>query len=130
MLHLQSAWTHNTLRFSMRPDLFGYPTGADWAQDEKNATLKNLREAFLANELPRYMEYFTNLIKEAGGNAFLLGEDLTIADIAAYQGITYFSRGVADYVPVDCLESYPEVLAFLKRVEEHPKVAAYKASKA
>ncbi len=112
----------------MRPERFGYPKGDDWA--EKDATIKKLRETFLANELPRYMGYYTNLIKEAGGNAFLLGEDLTIADIAAYQGITYYSRGIADYVPADCLEPYPEVLGFLKRVAEHPKVAAYKASKA
>ena len=113
----------------MRPEKFGYPAKvADWA--EKDATVKKLRETFLANELPRYMGYYTDLIKEAGGNAFLLGDDLTIADIAAYQGITYFSRGVADYVPVDCLGPFPEVLAFLKRVKEHPKVAAYKASKA
>jgi len=123
---LARAWSP-CLYIGMRPERFGYP-GADWA--EKDATVKKLRETFLANELPRYMGYYTNLIKEAGGNAFLLGEDLTIADIAAYQGITYYSRGIADYVPADCLEPYPEVLGFLKRVAEHPKVAAYKASKA
>ena len=75
------------------------------------------------------MGFYADMIKEAGGNAFLLGKDLTIADIAAYQGISYFRKGIADYVPANCLEPYPEVLAFMKRVEEHPKVAAYKASK-
>jgi glutathione S-transferase len=94
------------------------------------ATVKKVREEFLAEELPKFLGFYAGLIKEAGGNAFLLGEDLTIADIAAYQGINYFRKGIADHVPADCLDSFPEVVAFLKRVEEHPKVAAYKASKA
>ena len=112
----------------MRPEKFGYPKSADWAKEEKDATIKKVREAFLAEELPRYMGYYADMIKEAGGNAFLLGEDLTIADIAAYQGMVYFRKGIADYVPADSLEPYPEVVAFMKRVEEHPKIAAYKAS--
>jgi len=124
---LSRAW-RPALYIGMRPDKFGYPMSADW--EEKDATIKKVREAFLAEELPRYMKYFADMIKEAGGGAFLLGEDLTIADIAAYQGISYFRKGIADYVPADSLEPYPEVLAFMKRVEDHPKVAAYKASKA
>jgi len=122
--------THNPPRFSMRPEKLGHPKSADWAKEEKDATIKKVREAFLAEELPRYMGYYADLLKEAGGNAFLLGEDLTIADIAAYIGLNYYRKGVADYVPADCLEPYPDVVAFLKRVEEQPKVAAYKASKA
>lgn len=124
---MSRAW-RPALYIGMRPETFGYPQGDAWAKEEKDATVKKIREAFLATELPKYMGYYAELIKEAGGNAFLLGEDLTIADIAAYQGITYFRKGIADYVPADCLDQYAEVLAFLKRVEEHPKVAAYKAS--
>ncbi|KAK1740158.1 glutathione S-transferase [Skeletonema marinoi] len=126
---LSRAW-RPALYIGMRPEKLGHPKSADWAKEEKDATIKKLREAFLAEELPRYMGYYADLIKEAGGNAFLLGEDLTIADIAAYQGLNYYRKGVADYVPADCLDPYPDVVAFLKRVEEQPKVAAYKASKA
>ena len=126
---LSRAW-RPALYIGMRPETFGYPKGADWAKEEKEATVKKLREDFLSEILPKYMGYYADLIQEAGGNAFLLGEDLTIADIAAYQSIGYFRRGIADHVPTDSLDPYPEVVAFLKRVEEHPGVAAYKASKA
>jgi glutathione S-transferase len=126
---LSRAW-RPALLIGMRPEKFGYPKKDDWAKDEMQATVKKVREEFLAEELPKFMGFYAGLIKEAGGNAFLLGEDLTIADIAAYQGINYFRKGIADYIPADCLDSFPEVVAFLKRVEEHPKVAAYKASKA
>ena len=93
-----------------------------------DATVKKLRTDFLAEQLPQYAGYFTDLISESGGK-FLTGEDLTIADISAYQAFRYFTRGVADHVPKDSLEKFPELVAWMKRFEAHPKVAAYKASK-
>lgn len=121
---LSRAWRPK-LYVGMRPQTLGYPPIAEWA--ESDATIERMRAGFIAEELPKYMGYFTATI---GGDKFLTGEYLTIADIAAYVQINYFTRGVADYVPKECLEPYPEILAFLGRVEGHPKVAAYRASKA
>lgn len=118
---LSGAW-RPSLMIGMRPADLGYD-----GKDE--AVIQKLRAGFLADKLPKYMGLFADLIKESG-DKFLTGEDLTIADISAYQAIGYFRKGAADHVPKDSLEPYPEVLAFLGRVEEHPKVAAYKASKA
>ena len=122
---LTRAWSPS-LYISMRPERFGYPPKEEWA--DVDATTKKLRVSFVENELPRFMEYFAGLIKENGGH-FLTGEHLTIADIAAYQSIHYYRRGLADHVPKDCLEAYPEILGWMSRVEGHEKVAAYKASK-
>lgn len=124
---LSRAW-RPALYLGMRPHLFGYPTSEDWDKETKDATIKKVREAFLATELPRYMGYFTDMIKESG-DMFLLGGDLTIADIAAYQQCAYFKKGIADYVPKECMDPFPEVNAWMERVISHPKVAAYKASK-
>jgi glutathione S-transferase len=92
-------------------------------------------------------------LKENGD--FLTGVDLTIADLSAFQQvswfcifcmmqnttvivnliklvlwkISYFTKGVADYVPKDCLDSFGGIVAWMERVKTHPKVAAYKASK-
>lgn len=126
---LTRAW-RPALYIGMRPEKFGYPKGDEWDKETKEATVKKVRETFLAEELPTYMKYFEDIIKEAGGNAFLVGDSLTIADIAAYQAIRYFGRGIADHVPADSLKPYSVILAWMKRFEEHPKVAAYKASKA
>jgi len=104
----------------------GHPEKKDWA--EADATIEKLRTSFLANELPRYMGYFTDFIKENGGS-FMCGEDLTIADLAAYIQINYFRRGIADHVPRESLDKFPEILAYLARVEGHIGFAAYKASK-
>ena len=55
---------------------------------------------------------------------------MTIADLSAFQQIGYFGKGIADHVPKDCLDSFEGVKAWMERVKSHPKVAAYKASKA
>mmetsp|Transcript_12850 Transcript_12850/g.23096 ORF Transcript_12850/g.23096 Transcript_12850/m.23096 type:complete len:241 (-) Transcript_12850:175-897(-) len=123
---LDKAW-NPAMYVGMRPQKFGYPPKEEWSEGE--TVIKKLRTEFVTNELPRFMGYFADLIKESGGK-FLCGENLTIADIAAYQGIGYYRRGIADHVPKDCLDKFPEIIAYLGRVEAHPKVAAYKASKA
>mmetsp|Transcript_4352 Transcript_4352/g.9689 ORF Transcript_4352/g.9689 Transcript_4352/m.9689 type:complete len:244 (-) Transcript_4352:123-854(-) len=122
---LSRAW-RPALYIGMRPEAFGYPTSAEWDKEVKDATIKKVREAFLSNELPRYMGCFTDLLKESGGK-FLLGDDLTIADIAAYQQILYFKKGIADYVPKECMDPFKEINDWMERVISIPKIAAYKA---
>ncbi len=122
---LTRAW-YPALSIAMRPERFGYPPKEEWT--EADAIVKKLRVSFIESDLPRFMEYFAGLIKENGGH-FLTGGNLTIADIAAYQAIHYFRRGFADHVPKDCLEAYPDILAWMGRVEGNEKVAAYMASR-
>jgi len=115
------------LYLGMRPEKFGHPPKAEWS--DADAVIERMRTGFLADGLPRFMGYFAALIEGAGGDKFLCGDDLTIADIAAYQTIGYYRRGVADHVPKESLEPYPEVLAWMARVDADPRVAAYKAKK-
>jgi glutathione S-transferase len=81
---LTRAWSPS-LYLGMRPGRFGYP--ADWAGEEKENTVKNVREAFMKDEFPRFMGYFEELVKE-NGDGFLTGADLTIADLSAYQQVS------------------------------------------
>ncbi|KAL7425770.1 hypothetical protein ACHAXH_000123 [Discostella pseudostelligera] len=122
---MRTAWTTPFI-IGMVPERFGYPPKEEWA--DKDATVKKLRTAFVDNELPRFMKYFSLLIKE-NGDQFLTGEHLTIADIVAYQTVNYFRRGLADHVPQDCLDKYSAIVEWLGRVEGHEKVAAYMESK-
>ena len=122
---LSRAWSPS-LYLGMRPQRFGYP--ADWVGEEKEKVVKSVREAFMKDEFPRFMGYFEDLLKENGD--FLTGPDMTIADLSAFQQIGYFGKGIADHVPKDCLDSFEGVKAWMERVKSHPRVAAYKASKA
>lgn len=82
---LSRAWSPSVY-LSMRPHLFGYP--ADWSGDEKEKVVKSVREAFMKNDFPRFMGHFEMLLKESGGG-FLTGSDLTIADLSAFQQVSF-----------------------------------------
>ncbi|KAL3767753.1 hypothetical protein ACHAWO_003150 [Cyclotella atomus] len=86
-----------------------------------------VREAFVRKNLPRFMGYFEDLLKENGD--FLTGADLTIADLSAFPVISYFGKGIADYIPKDCLDLFHGINAWMERVGSHPKVVTYRASK-
>ena len=113
----QRAWTPG-LYSGMNPKYLGLP--ADMTPEAKAAKVKELREAFLANELPKYMTFISNELKQTG--AFIAGPTMTIADCQLYPQLAYFERGVADYVPKTCLEAYPEVVAYLQRVKAVPAI--------
>lgn len=125
---MSRAWSPG-LYIGMRPQKFGYAPKEEWKEEEFNALVKKVRGAFLSEELPNYAKFFTEYLSEAGGDKFLTGEDMTVADIAAYQGFHYYRRGLADHVPQNCLDGYPEILGWMGRVESHPGVAAYLAKR-
>ena len=118
-----SVWTYK-LDYSvgMRPTKFGYPE--DWPADEKAAMTKKLREKFVAEELPKFMGYFAAFINESGG-AFLCGSKPTLADLTALPQITYFSKGIADFVDPACLDGYPVIKAWIDRMMAFPAIAKY-----
>lgn len=122
---LDRAW-RPCLYLNFRPDKFGH---AGISDENKAQVVKQLREAFVQEELPLYAGYFSALIEKSGG-PFLCGSQLTICDLQAYTQLSYFTKGVADHVPADCLSKFPTITAYLAAVENHPGVKAYYESKA
>lgn len=106
---LQRAWTPALYMGMGRHTSYGYPS--EWP--DKDATVKALREKFVAEELPKYMAFVTDALSSSGG--FICGPTPTIADCQLIPQLTYFTRGVADYVPKDCLDKYPAVTAYIAR---------------
>eukprot|EP00538_Stauroneis_constricta_P002792 CAMPEP_0119549894 /NCGR_PEP_ID=MMETSP1352-20130426/3519_1 /TAXON_ID=265584 /ORGANISM="Stauroneis constricta, Strain CCMP1120" /LENGTH=270 /DNA_ID=CAMNT_0007595585 /DNA_START=31 /DNA_END=843 /DNA_ORIENTATION=- len=123
---LDKAWMP-ALYMGMRPALFGHDV--DKMDDKaKSELVKNIRETFLKEKLPTHMKHLGSLLFENKGH-FLCGNQLTIADLLGYATLAYFQKGVADHVPKTCLDEFPIITAWLQRVKDHPKVAAYYASK-
>mmetsp|Transcript_12753 Transcript_12753/g.38459 ORF Transcript_12753/g.38459 Transcript_12753/m.38459 type:complete len:229 (+) Transcript_12753:111-797(+) len=116
---LQAAWGP-CFMISIRPEKMGYP--ADMDKDKKEAIVKSLREAFVAEELPRFMGYFTKALE---ANDFLCGDAPTLADCWALPTLRYYTRGIADYVPADCLDKYPAITAYIARMMALPAVAKW-----
>mmetsp|Transcript_22672 Transcript_22672/g.51839 ORF Transcript_22672/g.51839 Transcript_22672/m.51839 type:complete len:224 (+) Transcript_22672:85-756(+) len=95
---------------------YGYPD--EWP--EKAATVQKLREAFVADELPKFMGFYTAKLEATG--AFFCGSKPTIADLQILAQLRYFTKGVADHVPKDCLEPYKVVTAWMDRMHAIPEI--------
>lgn len=111
---LAKAWAP-CLYVGMRHEMFGHPQ--EWP--EKEEVVKGLREKFLANDLPRFMKYFTSALS---GGVFFAGDHVTIADIQILPQLKYFTQGIADHVPADCLDGYPVVTDWMERMFQIPQI--------
>uniref|UniRef100_A0A7S4SC41 Glutathione transferase n=1 Tax=Ditylum brightwellii TaxID=49249 RepID=A0A7S4SC41_9STRA len=111
----------------MRPASLGHP--ADMDSETKTAVIKSMRETFMEEEFPKYMNYYKDLLDENGGQ-FLSGDDLTIADLDALHTVRYYALGIADFIPTDSLEAYPEIESWIQRVLDYSSVKEYYANQA
>lgn len=114
------------LYMGMMPEKFGYPEGYN-KTDEGGAKIKELRETYLAQDLPEYMGHLAAAIDKNGG-PFLVGSTLTLADLFWLPRIRYLRKGVADHIPADCLNAYPKVLAWEEAVMKVPAIQAWYAA--
>ena len=107
------------------PSTYGY--AADFRGTEGHAAVvKAVREQFVAEALPKYMEF---LGKRLGDDRrFLCGDAPTIADCWLIPILNRFTCGAVDHVPVECLEPFPTVVAYVARFMELDEVKAWYAT--
>ena len=123
-IHLDDMRDFRTaLYMGMRPKLLGHPE--DYHTTEKGkAAVKEARENYIAETLPKYMAQVTAQLANSGG-PFLFGSELSIADLCWLCRFRYFSKGIADHIPVDCLDAYPEVCGYRDAMMAVPAVAKW-----
>ena len=83
---------------------------------------KKLREAYAANDLPKFLNF---LAKKSGGTYFV-GDRLTIADLTCYVVIKTLRSGQFDFVPADIDGAYPAIGDFITALESDPVFAPHK----
>ena len=118
---MKRSW-YPCIAIALRPTEYGYPQQLDG--DMKATLLRALRETWIREKLPVYMGFFADHIEKNGGR-FLAGDSLTIADLSAAPDILYFTKGIADYVPKDCLDKFPKIKAYLDAFYAEPRIKAY-----
>ena len=94
---MAKAWQPGLYMGMGRHTMYGHPEDFP----EKDACVKKLREGFVQEGLPKFMEFFTKKLQAAG--PFMCGDKPTIADLQVLAQLRYFTKGVADHVPADCL---------------------------
>jgi glutathione S-transferase len=110
---LDKAWMPS-FYMGMRPANFGYADGFQETEEGK-AVIAAMRTDFVKSKLPGHLTYLTGLL-EKNDNKWLASTDApTIADCKAVVFLRSLTRGHIDHVPVDCLETHPKIVEYLKR---------------
>lgn len=111
----------NCLYISMAPEQFGYDESFK-GTDSHTAVVKKLREKFVAEALPKFMDFFT---KKLSGGCFLCGPMPTIADCWLIPELRKFQAGHIDFIATSCLDAYPAITAYIARFLELPAIKAW-----
>lgn len=123
-IHLDDMRDFKTaLYMGMRPTSLGHPEDYHKTEEGK-AKVKQLRELYIAETLPKYMAQVKAQLSKSGG-PFLFGSELSIADLCWLCRLRYFGKGVADHIPKDCLDAYPEVCTYRDAIMAVPAVAKW-----
>lgn len=116
---MAKAWQPALYMGMGRHTSYGHP--AEWS--EKAECVKKLREDFVQESLPKFMEFFTRKLQATG--AFFCGDKPTIADLQILAQLRYFTKGVADHVPADCLSPFPVIMDWMKKMYQIPQIKAW-----
>ena len=103
-----------------------HPIAMGLYYEEQKDAAKRRASYFLEVRLPKFLDYFERVLREAGG-AHLLGGELSYVDLSMLQmlrGLAYaFPKAFAAYAP-----RIPRLVELADRVAARPRVAAYLAS--
>lgn len=116
------------LYMGMNPAKFGYDK--DFAKtDAGKDMVKSMREKYVKEILPKNIGLLIKQLKKSGG-PFLCGDSLSLADVWWIPRLKYLRAGIADHLDKTCLDSMPEILAYIDAVYAHPSIASWYAKKA
>jgi prostaglandin-H2 D-isomerase / glutathione transferase len=103
------------------PEMYGHP--ADWNQTEEGKhIIKIMREKIVSEQLPKFMGYFSAMLRKTGNQWLASTEGPTLADCMAIPLLRSFSLGFMDHVPANCLDDYPDIVRYVKRFCSLPQI--------
>eukprot|EP00045_Choanoeca_perplexa_P018566 m.293107 g.293107 ORF g.293107 m.293107 type:complete len:205 (+) comp18541_c0_seq1:39-653(+) len=85
--------------------------------DKKMAMRKELAET----TLPQWLPY----LDKALANGFVLGDTISIGDLAAMYVIDWLSAGIMDGIPSSVVTPFANLTALVDKVKAHPNMAGY-----
>ena len=101
-----------------------HPIAASLYYEDQKPEARRRAETFTKERIPKYLDYFENVLAQRGKAAFLAGRSLSYADLSLFQvveGLRYaFPNAMA------ALEKkHPRVVKLHDRVAARPNIAAY-----
>ncbi len=81
-------------------------------EQKKMAMRKELAE----QTLPEWAGYFDQLLVDNGSKGFIVGKDLTVADLKLYWIIDWLTSGMLDGIPASLLEPFTNISVWRKNI--------------
>lgn len=75
-----------------------------------------MRKELAEKTLPEWFAYFERLLVHNGSTGFLVGEELTVADLKLYWIIDWLTSGILDGIPTTLLDSFATAVAWRTNV--------------
>jgi glutathione S-transferase len=102
-----------------------HPVGMGlYYEDQKAEALRRAKE-FRDARVPKFLQWFETILeRNPAGDTWLVGDQLTYADLSLYQvysGLTYAFPKLMSRIG----ENYPKTMALAARVAARPNIAAY-----
>ncbi len=84
---------------------------------EQDATLKMaMRKQLAEATLPYWMACFERLLLANGSTAFIVGNNLTIADLKLYWIIDWLISGMLDGIPTSLIDDYKNIVTWRNNI--------------
>lgn len=93
-----------------------------WADKTEEARTKVVKEDF-----PRYVKPLDDTFAKSDGS-FLLGNDISVADIKVFALLSFISEGILDHIPADSLDGFVHLQTAVKAVAKNEKIAKWIAA--
>lgn len=89
--------------------------------------LREAREKFCKEDIPRYVGALDKQVKANGKGPFFLGEKVSIADLVIQQSFNSMTSGFFDYVDTTILDEYTSLKGIVQAVNDLPAVQKWVA---
>ena len=83
-------------------------------QDEQKKMA--MRRELAGTTLPEWAAYFEQLLVSNGSTGFIVGKDLTVADLKLYWIIDWLTSGILDGIPTSLFDSHTNISAWRKNI--------------
>jgi glutathione S-transferase len=101
--------------------------GSLYYEDQKKEARRRAAD-FVQNRAPKFLGYFEKVLAQsASGKRFMLGAQLTYADLSMFQVMAGLSYAFPNAMR-NAARKYPRLFALHSRIQERPRIAAYLAS--
>ena len=101
-----------------------YPTMRVKDPEEKLA----MRQALGREQIPRWLAAIESRLLDNETQAYFVGTQMTVADLAIWRIIAWFTSGILDGVPTDLVDKHPALKAHHDAIDADPRIRAWMES--